>query len=102
MSQVTNLAFFRARRGESEALGADLAALVEPTRLAQLRYSSRCADVFILYFPNKTRRICSGSSSYNMGQLLGHEGVAQNIPSGRDDFLESPVGMLIAILKTST
>jgi hypothetical protein len=51
-----------------------------------------CADVFILYFPNKTRRICSGSFSYNMGPLLGREGVAQNIPSGRDDFLESPVG----------
>ena len=33
MSQVTNLAFFRARRGQSEALGAALAALVEPTRL---------------------------------------------------------------------
>jgi hypothetical protein len=86
MSQVTNLAFFRARRGQSEALGAALAALVEPTRLAQLRYSSRCADVFILYFPNKTRRICSGSSSYNIGPLLGREGVAQNIPSGRNDF----------------
>ena len=33
MSQVTNLAFFRARRGQSEALGAALAALVEPTQL---------------------------------------------------------------------
>jgi quinol monooxygenase YgiN len=33
MSQVTNLAFFRARRGQSEALGAALAGLVEPTRL---------------------------------------------------------------------
>src|SRR5438132_66632 len=33
MSQVTNLAFFRARRGQSEAVGAALAALVEPTRL---------------------------------------------------------------------
>jgi hypothetical protein len=28
MSQVTNLAFFRARRGQSEALGAALAALM--------------------------------------------------------------------------
>jgi hypothetical protein len=80
MSQVTNLAFFPARG----------------------RCSSLCADVFILYFPNKTRRICSGSSSYNTGPLLGREGVAQNIPSGRDDFLGSRVGMLIAILKTST
>jgi hypothetical protein len=33
MSQVTNLAFFRSRRGQSEARGAALAALVEPTRL---------------------------------------------------------------------
>ena len=38
-----------------------------------VRDSSRCADVFILYFPNKTRRICSGSSSYNIGPLLGPE-----------------------------
>jgi len=33
MSQVTNLAFFRAERGQSEALGAAPVALVEPTRL---------------------------------------------------------------------
>jgi quinol monooxygenase YgiN len=33
MSHVTNLAFFRARRGHSEALGTAVAALVEPTRL---------------------------------------------------------------------
>ena len=32
MFQLTNLAFFRARRGQTEALGAALAALVEPTR----------------------------------------------------------------------
>jgi hypothetical protein len=37
-------------------------------------------------------RICSGSSSYSIGLLLGREGVAQNIPSGRDVFFESPVG----------
>ena len=95
MSQVTNLAFFSARRDQSEALGAALAALVEPTRLRsrmpQLSYSSRYADVFILYFPNKTHRICSASSSYNIGPLLGREGVAQNIPGGSDDFFESPV-----------
>jgi quinol monooxygenase YgiN len=43
MSQVTNLAFFRARRGQSEALGAALVALVEPTRLEAgcLNYTSR-------------------------------------------------------------
>jgi quinol monooxygenase YgiN len=33
MSKVTILAFFRARRGQSEALGAALAALLGPTRL---------------------------------------------------------------------
>jgi hypothetical protein len=33
ISQVTNPAFFRARRGQSEALSAALAALVELTRL---------------------------------------------------------------------
>ena len=32
MSQLTNLAFFRARPGQTEALGAALAALVAPTR----------------------------------------------------------------------
>jgi hypothetical protein len=88
MSQVTNLAFFRARRGSSRSSRAHPAR----SRIPQLRYSSRCADVFILYFANKTRRIYSGPSSYNIGPLFGREGVAQNIPSGRDDFLESPVG----------
>jgi quinol monooxygenase YgiN len=33
MSQVTLLAFFRARRGQSQSLGAALTALVEPTWL---------------------------------------------------------------------
>ena len=70
MSQVTNLAFFPARG----------------------RCSSLCADVFILYFPNKKRRICYGSSSYNIGPLAGPEGVAQNVHGGRDDFFGSPVG----------
>jgi quinol monooxygenase YgiN len=32
MSQLTILAFFRARHGQTKALGAALAALVEPTR----------------------------------------------------------------------
>src|SRR3984893_9213936 len=55
MSQVTNLAFFRARRGQSEALGAALAALVEPTRLEAgcLNYdlcrSVDDADVWFVY-----------------------------------------------------
>jgi len=60
--------------------------------MPQLRYSSRGVNVFILYFPNKTPRICSGSSSYNIGLCLGREGVAQNIPRGRNDFFEAPVG----------
>ena len=53
MSQVTNLAFFRARRGQSEALGAALAALVEPTRLEagclnyDLHRSVEDADVWL-------------------------------------------------------
>ena len=55
MSQVTNLAFFRARRGQSEALGAALAALVEPTRLEagclnyDLHQSAEDADVWLVY-----------------------------------------------------
>jgi hypothetical protein len=74
MSPVRNLAFFRARRGQSEALGAALAPLVEPTLLEAgcLNFVIHPAalTLFILYFPNKTRRICSGSSSYNTGPLL--------------------------------
>jgi len=55
MSQVTNLAFFRARRGHSEALGAALAALVEPTRLEagclnyDLHRSVDDADLWFVY-----------------------------------------------------
>src|SRR5260370_19062393 len=55
MSQVTNLAFFRARRGQSEALGAALAALVEPTRLEagclnyDLHRSVADTDVWFVY-----------------------------------------------------
>jgi len=74
MSQVTNLAFFRARRGSSRSSRAHPAR----SQMPQLRYSSRCADVLILYFPNKTHRIYSGSSSYNIGPLLGREGVAHS------------------------
>ena len=49
------LAFFRARRGQSEALGAALAALVEPTRLEagclnyDLHRSVDDADVWFVY-----------------------------------------------------
>ena len=55
MSQVTNLAFFRARRGQSESLGAVLAALVEPTRGESgclnydLHQSAEDADVWLVY-----------------------------------------------------
>ena len=55
MSQVTNLAFFQARRGQSEALGAALAALVGPTRLEtgclnyDLHRSVDDADVWFVY-----------------------------------------------------
>ena len=55
MSQLTNLAFFRARRGQSEALGAALAALVEPARLEaeclnyDLHRSVDDADVWFVY-----------------------------------------------------
>ena len=55
MSQVTNLAFFRARRGQSEGLGAALAALVEPPRLEvgclnyDLHRSVDDADVWLIY-----------------------------------------------------
>jgi hypothetical protein len=84
MSQVTNLAFFRARRGQGEALGAAPAALVEPTWL-----EAGCLN-FVIHSPART------FSSYifltkragfapgllpNTGPLLGREGVAQNIPS---------------------
>src|SRR5882724_5098273 len=55
MSQVTNLAFFRARSGQSGALGAALAALVEATRLEaeclnyDLHRSVDDADVWFVY-----------------------------------------------------
>ena len=55
MSQGTNVAFFRARRGQSEALGAALAALVEPTRLEagclnyDLHRSVDDADLWFVY-----------------------------------------------------
>src|ERR1700688_1408296 len=55
MSQVTNLAFFRALHGQSEALAAALAALVGPTRLEtgclnyDLHRSVDGADVWFVY-----------------------------------------------------
>jgi hypothetical protein len=76
MSEVT-ISLSSARRGQSEALGAAPAALVEPTWLEagclNLVIHPAALTLFILYFPNKTRRICSGSSSYNIGLLLGPE-----------------------------
>ena len=55
MSQLTNLAFFRTRRGQREALGAALAAVVEPTRLEagclhyDLHRFGDDADVWFVY-----------------------------------------------------
>ena len=55
MSQLTSLAFFRARRGQSEALGAALAALVEPTRgeagclTYDLHQSLENAEIWFVY-----------------------------------------------------
>jgi hypothetical protein len=56
MSQVTNLAFFRARRGKSEALGAALAALVEPSRIAQCL---RKQSAFGIISRHPRRRSCN-------------------------------------------
>jgi len=42
MSQVTNLAFFRARRGQSEALGAALAALARIIHIFEDNKSLLC------------------------------------------------------------
>jgi len=56
MSQLTNLAFFRARRGQSEAASAAaLAALVEPTRgeagclTYDLHQSLENAEIWFVY-----------------------------------------------------
>ena len=80
----------------SSPLGAALAALVEPTRL-----EARCLN-FVIHpaaltfssyiFLTKRTGFAPGLLPTILGPLLGREGVAQNIPSGRDDFFESPVG----------
>jgi quinol monooxygenase YgiN len=55
MSVLTNVAFFKARPGQSEVLGQRLVALVEPTRQEPgcLRYeiyrASDCADCWLVY-----------------------------------------------------
>jgi quinol monooxygenase YgiN len=55
MTQLINLAFFRARSGQNQALGAALAALVEPTRLEaeclnyHLHQSADDLDVWFVY-----------------------------------------------------
>ena len=67
--------------------------------MPQLHYSSRGADVFILYYPNKTRRICSGSSSYNIGPLFGCEVSLKTFLAVVMIFSNLLWGMLIAILK---
>jgi quinol monooxygenase YgiN len=55
MSQLTNLAFFRARPGQTQALGSALSALVAPTRAEaecltyDLHKSLDDADVWFVY-----------------------------------------------------
>ena len=55
MSQLTNLAFFRARPGQTQALGSALSALVDPTRAEaeclnyDLHRSIDDADVWFVY-----------------------------------------------------
>jgi quinol monooxygenase YgiN len=55
MSQLTNLAFFRARPGQTQALGSALSALVAPTRAEteclayDLHQSLDDADVWFVY-----------------------------------------------------
>jgi quinol monooxygenase YgiN len=55
MSQLTNLAFFRARPGRTQALGSALSALVAPTRAEtecltyDLHQSLDDADVWFVY-----------------------------------------------------
>jgi quinol monooxygenase YgiN len=55
MSQLTNLAFFRARPGQTQALGSALSALVAPTRAEaeclsyDLHHSLDDADVWFVY-----------------------------------------------------
>jgi hypothetical protein len=83
MSQVTNLAFLRARRGQSEALRA---ALVEPTRL-----QARCLNFVIhpaaLTFSSyilQTKRagFTPGLLPTIVGPLFGREGVAPQVRQG--------------------
>src|SRR5260370_25785125 len=73
MSQVTNLAFFRARRGQSEALGAALAALVEPTRLEAgcLNYDlHRSVDDTDVWFVYENWRSSEGFEAHMLAEHL--------------------------------
>src|SRR5260370_11564826 len=73
MSQVTNLAFFRARRGQSEALGAALAALVEPTRLEAgcLNYDlHRSVDDADVWFDYENWRSPEGFDAHMLSEHL--------------------------------
>ena len=85
MSQVTNLAFFR----QSEALGAALAALVEPTRLEAgcLNFVIHPAALTFSSYIFLTKR-----AGFAPG-LLPTIWVRVSLKnSGRDDFSGSPVG----------
>ena len=73
MAQVTNLAFFRARSGQSEALGAALAALVEPTRLEArcLNYDlHRSVDDAEVWFVYENWRSPEGFDAHMLSERL--------------------------------
>ena len=74
MSQLTNLAFFRARPGQTQALGSALSALVDPTRAEtecltyDLHHSLDDADVWFVY---ENWRSAEGSEAHSF--LLSDE-----------------------------
>src|SRR5258707_10180306 len=73
MSQVTNLAFFRARRGQSEALGAALAALVEPSQLEAGCLNSdlhRSVDDAVVWFVSENWRSPAGFYAHMLSEPL--------------------------------
>jgi quinol monooxygenase YgiN len=67
MSQLTNLAFFRARPGQTQALGAALSALVAPTRAEAecLNYNlHQSIDDADLWFVYENWRSAEGSEAH--------------------------------------
>jgi quinol monooxygenase YgiN len=73
MSEFTNLAFFRARRGQTQALGSALLALVEPTRTEaecldyDVHQSLDDADVWFVY---ENWRSAAGSAPHMRAEPL--------------------------------